>query len=106
MKSLNDYIWNDEKLDAELNSLDCSVSGTVAPVTVPRCMSAPSSNCDTSIVGNLCGDQNPTPNNYCPEIDPLLVNACIEPMGVSCGVGVMTTFGCISGNIGGGDYCN
>lgn len=111
MKSLNDYIWNDEHLDVDLPALDCEASSTsligdcLGGGTIPTVM------CNQPVNGmTICGTTpNPNPPTACGSIiTPLIVNGCILPMGVSCGgggVGVMTTGGCIFPAGGPGDFC-
>lgn len=110
MKSLNDYIWNDEHFDTESASLDSRVSST--PLLGYECNDGtiPAAVCGgAEPVGDICATPNPPlPTSNCPTIDPLKINGCILPMGVSCGgggVGVGTTVGCITPSMGAGDFC-
>ena len=118
MKSLNDYIWNDEQLDLAMEAKDCRVSSS-SLVNDIVCATLPTLVCDTPTL--ICGVTPPVtppveppvnpplPLTPCTTIDPLIINGCILPMGVSCGgggVGVMTSSGCLSSGIGPGDFCN
>lgn len=112
MKSLNDYIWNDEHLDVDLPSFDCEASSTSL---IGTCLGGgggtiPTVMCDQPVRGTIsCNSPNPNPPTACPTINPLMINGCILPMGVSCGgggVGVMTTAGCLFPSGGPGDFCS
>lgn len=108
MKPLSDYIWNDEDLREIADSKDCTVS-SFSSLTGDLCLEPPPSlTCDVPAFD--CNVVEPPitpplpPLSNCPAIDPLHINGCILPMGVSCGggggVGSATLLGCISPDIG------
>lgn len=108
MKSLNDLIWTEENFCLDTPSEDCKIS--TAPL-LGSCEDQPNPTIvcgGQEPIGSFCDSPNPpSPTANCSTLDPLKINGCILPMGVSCGggsVGVLTTIGCVLPSVGGG-YC-
>ena len=84
MKSLNDYIWNDEDIELSEELKTSSARYLVGD----NCEDRKFAYCPD--FGYVACEEIPTPKlSVCEFLDPIKIYGCIVPMGVSCGGGTI-----------------